>query len=124
MMKKALTIWSRYKAFQEHIYTLYLVVRHPQTPGHIKLLTGLIILYIVSPVDLLPDLYPFVGYVDELILTPLFVDGVLKLVPPSILDACRRKTGHDSTDRKRKIRLAIGISVFLLLLLIYYCSTR
>jgi len=123
-MKKGLSLWARYKVFKEHIYTLYLVLRHPETPGQIKLFTGLIILYIFSPFDLLPDLYPFIGYLDELILTPLFVDMVLRLVPAHILASCQMKSVKDSRSKKRRIWFATGVALLLILGIIYYLTVK
>ena len=64
---------------------LHHAARDPRVPWHVKALAGLIAAYALSPVDLLPDFVPVLGYVDELILLPLAMACVIRLLEPSIL---------------------------------------
>ena len=58
--------------------TLYLAARDPRVPWYAKALAGIVAAYALSPIDLIPDFIPIVGYLDELILLPLAIAGVLQ----------------------------------------------
>lgn len=66
---------------------LWFALRHPGAPGWLKLGTALIALYVLSPIDLLPDVLPIVGVVDDLVLVPLAIRWLLKRLPPNIAQA-------------------------------------
>jgi uncharacterized membrane protein YkvA (DUF1232 family) len=68
---------------------LWFALRHPHAPAWLKLGTALIVLYVISPVDLVPDFIPFLGAVDDIVLVPLAIRQLLKRLPPHIL-ASRR----------------------------------
>ena len=59
---------------------LYFAARDPRVPWHVKTLAGLIAVYALSPIDLIPDFVPVLGYLDELILLPLAIAGIVRLV--------------------------------------------
>ena len=69
----------------------WFALRHPGAPGWLKLGTALIALYVLSPVDLLPDVLPFVGVIDDIVLVPLAIRWLLKRLPPEIAAAARRR---------------------------------
>lgn len=71
--------------------TVYYVARDPRTPLHVRLLALLVAAYALSPIDLIPDFIPVIGYLDDLVLIPLGVALVVKLTPPEIIDAAREK---------------------------------
>jgi len=60
---------------------LWLALRHPQCPTWLKVGTGLLVLYLVSPIDILPDAIPLLGVVDDLVLIPLAIHWMLKRLP-------------------------------------------
>ena len=66
-------------------YTLLLAYRHPQTPWYAKLGAALVVGYAFSPIDLIPDFIPVLGYLDDLILLPLGVILVIKMIPDPVL---------------------------------------
>ena len=63
---------------------LWFALRHPAAPGWLKLGTALLVLYVVSPIDLVPDFIPFLGAVDDLVVVPLAIRWLLKRLPPEI----------------------------------------
>jgi len=73
------------------IYTLYLVLRHPKTPWQNKIFIVMIIIYFLSPIDLIPDLYPLLGQIDDLLIGFLGAQFSFKMVPTHILTECRQK---------------------------------
>ena len=75
------------------IYILYLASRDPRVPLYVKVLILLIIAYALSPVDLIPDFIPVLGYLDDLIILPLGIYLVLKLIPEEVKSEYREKAG-------------------------------
>ena len=68
---------------------LYLAARHPATPWYAKVLALLIAGYALSPIDLIPDFIPVLGYVDDVILLPAAIVLCVRLIPPPVLAECR-----------------------------------
>lgn len=66
---------------------LWFALRHPGAPAWLKVGTALIVLYVLSPIDLIPDFIPVIGLLDDLILVPLAIRFLLKRLPPSIAQA-------------------------------------
>jgi uncharacterized membrane protein YkvA (DUF1232 family) len=80
---------SRLKA---ETYALYLAARHPGTPWYAKLLVAGIVAYALSPIDLIPDFVPVLGYLDELVLIPLGIALAIRIIPSSIIEECRARS--------------------------------
>ena len=72
---------------------LWFALRHPQAPGWLKVGTALVALYLVSPIDLIPDFIPLFGMMDDVILVPLAIRWLLKRLPPEIAAAAARRAG-------------------------------
>ena len=64
---------------------LYFATRDPRVPWYAKALAALIAAYALSPIDLIPDFIPVIGYLDELILLPLVIAGVVHLIDPAVM---------------------------------------
>jgi uncharacterized membrane protein YkvA (DUF1232 family) len=73
---------------------LWFALRHPGAPGWLKLGTALIVLYVLSPIDLIPDVLPLIGVVDDLVLVPLAIRWLLKRLPPDIAQAAAARGGR------------------------------
>ena len=87
-------------------YALYLAARHPGTPWYAKLLVAAIVAYALSPVDLIPDFVPILGYLDELILIPLGIALAVRMIPSSILEECRARSQETLLSGKSVGRVA------------------
>ena len=85
---------QRARAIKADALALYFAARHPNTPWHAKLAALLIVAYAFSPVDLVPDFIPVLGYLDEVILLPLCIALVLKLVPDAVMLECRARAAE------------------------------
>jgi uncharacterized membrane protein YkvA (DUF1232 family) len=79
--------WAR--GVKRDTHAVYLAARDPRTPWHAKALALLIAAYALSPIDLIPDFIPILGYLDELILLPLGLMLVVRLVPPAVMADAR-----------------------------------
>lgn len=76
---------------KREIYALYFACRDPRMPWYAKALAVVIVAYAFSPIDLIPDFIPVLGYVDELFLIPLGLLAVRSLTPPQVLEDGRAK---------------------------------
>ena len=80
---------QRARHLKAETFALYLAACDPRTPWYAKLLVAGIVAYAVSPIDLIPDFVPVLGYLDDLILIPAGIALAVKLVPDSVLTDCR-----------------------------------
>ena len=79
--------WAR--TIKREAHALYIAARHPRTPWYAKALALVIAAYALSPIDLIPDFIPILGFLDDVILLPLAIAGVLKLVPADVMSESR-----------------------------------
>lgn len=77
------------KQLKRDVNTVFYASRHPDTPWWVKVWILIVVAYAVSPIDLIPDFIPILGYLDDLILVPLGLYIALKLIPPDVLAECR-----------------------------------
>ncbi|HWI80030.1 MAG TPA: YkvA family protein [Ramlibacter sp.] len=84
MFKRLTLLWT---VLRGDARQLWFALRHPLAPTWLKLGTGLIVLYVLSPIDLVPDFIPVIGFVDDLVLVPLAIRFLLKRLPPEIARA-------------------------------------
>jgi uncharacterized membrane protein YkvA (DUF1232 family) len=92
---------------------LYLAARHPATPWYAKLLVAAIVAYALSPIDLIPDFIPVLGYVDDLLLLPLAIALAIRLVPAEVLAECREQARQRLAAGKPVSRLAGAVVVLI-----------
>ncbi len=78
------------KALKTEIRALMIASRDPRTPWIAKALAVLIVAYALSPIDLIPDFIPVLGYLDDLILLPLGILLAIRLIPPQVMDEARQ----------------------------------
>jgi uncharacterized membrane protein YkvA (DUF1232 family) len=100
--------WAR--IVKRDVHALYLAGRDPRVPWHVKALAFCVAGYALSPVDLIPDFIPVVGYLDDVILVPLGVLLVVKLMPPGIM-AEHRALAAASQDRPVSRGAAVTIAI-------------
>ena len=79
------------KQLKQHTLTVYFAARDPRTPMLVRLLALLVAAYAFSPIDLIPDFIPIIGYLDDLVIVPLGLALVIRLTPPVVLEAARAK---------------------------------
>ena len=81
---------------------LYLAFKHKDTPVLAKVIVGIIICYALSPIDLIPDFIPVIGFLDDVLLLPLLILLAIKLIPEQILTECRKQENDIWKDGKPK----------------------
>ena len=79
------------KLLKREVYALYFAVRDPRVPWYAKALAACVVAYALSPIDLIPDPIPVLGYLDDLVLIPLGVVAVRRMVPDDVMTECRLK---------------------------------
>lgn len=100
------------------IPALYLALKDKETPITAKVLAAIIVVYALSPVDLIPDFIPVLGYLDDLIILPALVVITVKLIPSDVMDRCREEA-HAFERANRKWFYAIPFVLVWVLILLY-----
>ena len=107
---KPLERWKQ-QALQlkQEVHAVALAGKDPRVPWYAKLLAFCIVAYALSPIDLIPDFIPVLGYVDDLILVPLGIYFLLKMIPADVLAECREKARLAATTKTAARWLAAGV---------------
>ena len=114
-----MSLKERAQKIKTDIPALFLALKHKKTPVFAKILTGITVAYALSPVDLIPDFIPVLGYLDDVILLPALIALTVRLIPEDVLAQCREQAKEMWQDGKpRKWFYALPI-VFVWLLLIF-----
>jgi len=82
---------DRIGALLREVRVLYYVARDPRTPWYAKALAGAVVAYALSPIDLIPDFIPVLGYLDDAVLVPLGIWLAFRLVPAEVLAEARTR---------------------------------
>ena len=88
-MIDALRSWAR--TLKRDIIALWLAARDPRTPVMAKIVAGCVAAYALSPIDLIPDFIPVLGYLDDLLLVPLGIWIAIRLIPPALMAELRER---------------------------------
>lgn len=116
-LNQRLKEWAR--KLKSDIVAIYFAMKHPLTPLYARLVAALVVGYALSPIDLIPDFIPILGYLDEVILLPLGIALVIKLIPSELLAVCREEVQKNPPVLKPKIWLAAYVIVLLWISVLY-----
>ena len=116
------TLRQRARAIKRDTLALYLAARHPDTPWYAKALAVLIVGYALSPIDLIPDFIPVLGYLDDVILLPAGIFLCIRLIPAHVLDDCRAEAAARFAAGKPTSRTAAVVIVLIWLALLLLAS--
>ena len=118
MMGSIWQVWKeKARALKRETYAVYLACRDPRVPWYGRVLAACVVGYAFSPIDLIPDPVPILGYLDDLILIPLGIAMVLKAIPPEVMAECRENAALAMAGGKPKNWVAAGIIVAIWILL-------
>ena len=95
------------------VYALYLVSKDRRVPWYARVVAVAVVAYAFSPIDLIPDPIPVLGYLDDLILIPLGIALVIKLIPAEVMQDCREKAALTMQAGKPKNWVAGGIIILI-----------
>ena len=115
------SVIQRWKSWARRLkletYALYLAYKDPRTPWYARLFAACVVGYAFSPIDLIPDVIPVLGYLDDLVLVPLGVSIALRMIPPPVLAECREEARTVFEQGKPTNRAAAVVIVGIWLLL-------
>ena len=104
------------RSLKGEAYALYLAYRDPRLPWYARLFAGLVVAYAFSPIDLIPDFIPVLGYLDDLVLIPLGIALALKMIPAQVLSESRERARERLAEGKPANWAAGGVILALWLL--------
>jgi len=108
--------WKKWAAsLKNNIYALYLASRDDRVPIPAKIIIGLVVAYAVSPIDLIPDFIPFIGYLDDLLLLPLGIWLAIRFVPQEVWQECQALAVKRVAEMPRNYLAAAVIVIIWLL---------
>lgn len=105
------------RKLKKETYTIYFACKDSRVPWYARTLAAIIVAYAFSPIDLVPDVIPIIGYLDDIILVPLGIILVLRMIPSVVLEDCRKQAeaSMDQATPKSWIAAAVVVSIWLLL---------
>jgi len=109
---------QRARGLQTQTFALYLAYRDPRTPWFAKAWVVLVVAYALSPIDLIPDFIPILGYLDDLILVPAGIALALKLIPAEVMKDARGKAQQSMGPGGGVRWIGAGVIVLLWLLVL------
>ncbi|MEK0179820.1 MAG: DUF1232 domain-containing protein [Oscillatoriales cyanobacterium] len=98
------------RKFKKETYAIYLASLDPRVPWYARMLAGVTVAYAFSPIDLIPDFIPILGYLDDLIIVPFGIWLVIKMIPPEVLAECREKAAAQ-IKREKPINRAAAVVI-------------
>lgn len=109
----AIKRWA--KRIKREGVTLWFAGKHPATPWYAKALAAFVVAYALSPIDLIPDFIPVLGYVDDVLLLPVLIWFTIRLLPPEVLADCRDQADSWMRTQGSKPSSRVGAVVIVLL---------
>lgn len=106
------TVWAR--RIKRDVIAVYFAARDPDTPLAVRILALAVAAYALSPIDLIPDFIPILGYLDDLLIVPLGLLIVVRLLPAHVLTASREKAAAALDQPRSKVAAAAIICIWLL----------
>lgn len=118
---RLLATWKQHaKELRIQVYAIYLAYRDPRVPLYARIFAACVVGYAFSPIDLIPDPIPVLGYLDDLVLVPLGIALALRIIPPEVMAECQQKSREVMQQGKpvNKLAAAVIIAVWLLLAIV------
>lgn len=119
MVMGGMRAWAR--RIKRDGVTLWFAARHPRTPWYAKALGAFVVVYALSPIDLIPDFIPVLGYVDDVLLLPALIWLAVRLLPADVRQSCRQQADDWMRERGRKPRSRFGIA-FVVIVWVGLCA--
>lgn len=117
-LKAKLAQWA--KAFKQQTLVVYFSARDPRTPLLVRLLALLVAAYALSPIDLIPDFIPVIGYLDDLILLPLGIALIVKFTPPEVISDAKVQAANLAERPTSYFAAAVVVAIWVALGLLCY----
>ena len=118
-MKDFLESWKRRAGeLKIEVYTIYLAYKNPRVPWYARIFAACVIAYAFSPIDLIPDPIPILGYLDDLVLVPLGLLLAMKMIPKDVLVECQERAQNLLNKDKPTNKIAAVVIVLIWLALL------
>ena len=115
---RAIEAWKQWaRQLKVETYAVYLAYKDPRTPWYARVFAACVVGYAFSPIDLIPDPIPVLGYLDDLVVVPVGVALALKMIPQTVLAECREKAQAAMSQGKPTNWTAAGVIIAIWLLL-------
>lgn len=111
LLTNRIKAWAQ--SLKRDMMTLWFVLKHPNSPWYARALAALLTAYALSPIDLIPDFIPVLGYLDDLIIVPVGIWLLLKIIPEKVLIECRNQADEWFRQDKQKLRSWVGLALIL-----------
>lgn len=120
MTKKSILVRlkERAKELKKQVFALYLAYKRKETPLLAKIFAVIIVAYALSPIDLIPDFIPVLGYLDDLILIPAGITLALKLIPAEIMEECNKEAEEGLSKNIPEAKIASTVIILMWILII------
>jgi uncharacterized membrane protein YkvA (DUF1232 family) len=96
---------------KREVYALYLAYKDPRVPWYARVFAGCVVAYAFSPIDLIPDFIPVIGYLDDLILVPIGIALAVRMIPATVLTECREESHRVMAAGKPVNRIAAAVII-------------
>ena len=108
---------KRAQRLRTETYALYIAYKDPRVPWYAKALVAFVVAHTFSPIDLIPDFIPVLGYLDDLIITPLGLVLALKMIPEEVMIEARQEAelSIEKVDRVARVGMIIVVSIWILI---------
>jgi uncharacterized membrane protein YkvA (DUF1232 family) len=114
---KLIKIWKqRVRRLKTETYAIYLAYRDPRVPWYAKILIAFVVAHTFSPIDLIPDFIPVLGYLDDLVIAPLGIALAIKMIPADVMAQCRAEAGAAMEKEAPTGRAAAAVIIAIWLL--------
>ena len=117
IQKEKIKLWIN--GLKSEIIAVYFSLKHNRTPLYAKIIAVIVVGYALSPIDLIPDFIPILGYLDDFILLPLGLMLAISLIPADIMRECREQAKYNPPAVKPKIWLTAYIIIAIWVGLLY-----
>lgn len=118
-----MTVKERANKLKTDIPAVYMALKKKETPLPVKILAAITVAYALSPIDLIPDFIPVLGYLDDIIILPLLVALTIKLIPASVFAECREEAVNLWAGGKPK-KWYYAIPILLVWLIVIYLIVK
>ena len=105
--------WAR--RLKIEIYALYLAYRDPRVPWYARVFAALVVGYAFSPIDLIPDVIPVLGYLDDLLVVPLGIALAIRMIPSPVLAECREEARNAKDRPVNKVAAVVVVAIWIVL---------
>ncbi|HKU45872.1 MAG TPA: YkvA family protein [Burkholderiales bacterium] len=106
---------QRARELKREVYALYFACRDPRVPWYAKVLAIGVVAYAFSPIDLIPDFIPVLGYLDDLVILPIGVLAVRAMIPDAVMDDCRERAVTLEGKPTSWVAAAVFVAIWLTL---------